>query len=103
MKHKTLPIYCFAYSIEFVQFVFADRNKVTKDVVDHTNSTRTHAEFLANEIAAEGKQSENIYGDSIYDDLIEYLTLDTVYYYSQISGTSMPNGYLEEEVYFIYS
>lgn len=57
MEHKTLPIKIFTYNLEFPQFVFADRNKVSTDPLDHTNTTRAHCEFVANAMANMGKLS----------------------------------------------
>lgn len=39
----------------------------------------------------------------MYDDMIENLKINTIYYYSSSSGNSMPTGYKINSVYFITS
>ena len=58
MEGLDLPIYIITYNIEMTQFVFANPTLTNEDPIDHSISARDHAQFIANQIADEGRLCE---------------------------------------------
>lgn len=58
MEGLDLPIYIITYNIEMTQFVFANPIATDNDPIDHSIAARDHAQFLANQIADEGRLCE---------------------------------------------
>ena len=68
-----MPIYFISYDVESVQFVFEDPvANLDKHVLDHSIIARAHAQYLAKQIAAEGRMNTRTFSGDVVPELIRH-------------------------------
>ena len=70
-------------------------------VLDHSIIARTHAQYIAKQIAEEGKLSNHTFSAEVYDQLIKHRPLVNIAYSRPNQKEEMPKGLAEREVYVL--
>lgn len=95
----------FTYDIEAVQFVFEDAtSNLDKFVLDHSLVARKHAQYIAKQIAAEGRLSSHSFKGDLYKSLVRQNKLVNVAYSRQEGHkipANLPLGLSSRDVYML--
>jgi len=102
---KTLPIYMFTYDLEAVQFVFEDPTAALDDyVLDHSLVARTHVQYIAKQIAHEGRLNDHTFEGELFGSLIRQHKLVSIAYTRQEghkAPENLPKGLSSRDVYLV--
>lgn len=102
---KSLPIYMFTYDLEAVQFVFEDATaSLDNNVLDHSLVARTHVQYIAKQIAAEGRLNDHKFEGELFPSLIRQHKLVSIAYTRQEghkAHENLPKGLNERDVYLV--
>lgn len=73
------------------------------DPIDHTTNSRKHAQFIAKQIADEGRICTHSFTSKadLFPRLIRHSELANVQYSSASGASSMPKGLETQEIYFV--
>ena len=103
MEGLDLPIYIITYNIEMTQFVFANPVVTDVDIIDHSIAAREHAQFIANQIADEGRLCEQEFESmkEAFKYLIRHHEFASIEYQSFKDESLMPKGFEQHDVFLV--
>jgi len=99
-----MPIYAFTYNIEMTQFFFEDASMtLDENILDHSLIARKHAQYIANQIAEEGRFCEHSFDsmEEVFANSIKHMNWSTVEYESQSGQNTMPTGLHSHDIYLL--
>ena len=101
-----VPIYCFAYGIELIQFYFENTTEtLDHNILDHSLVARKHAQYIADNIADEARLSTHEFShpERVFERLARHEKLVTVKYATDRIDqvANMPVGMSQAEIYVL--
>lgn len=99
-----MPVYAFTYNIEMTQFVFEDASlTLDENTLDHSLIARKHAQYIANQIAEEGRFCQHSFEsmEEVFANSIKHVEWSTVQYESESGFSTMPTGLHSHDVYLL--